>query len=145
MAIPQNFQTIMLPLLQIVADGKNHNMNDVIDALANHFKLTEEEKNLQYPTGSDYIFKNKARFARLYLLKVGLLDYPQRGYVKISNDGLSVLAKKPQEVNLQLLEEFPKFNLKRGQGQLNLGICVIISRYATASSGISSRHCLSRD
>lgn len=109
MAIPQNFQTIMLPLLQIVADGKNHNMNDVIDDLADHFKLTEEEKNLQYPTGSDYIFKNKARFARLYLLKAGLLDYPQRGYIKISNDGLSVLAKKPQEVNLQLLEEFPKF------------------------------------
>ncbi len=99
----------MLPLLKTVADEKEHNMNDVIKTLADFFKLTEEERNLQYPTGSDYIFKNKARFARLYLLKAGLLEYPQRGYIKISKEGLSVLSKNPKEVNLELLEEFPKF------------------------------------
>jgi len=110
MSMPQNFQVIMLPLLQIVGDQKNHNMNDVIDALADYFKLTEEEKNLQYPTGSDYIFRNKVRFARLYLLKAGLLDYPQRGYIKISDDGLSILAKKLSEITVSLLEELPKFS-----------------------------------
>lgn len=109
MPIPQNFQTIMLPLLEVVSDGENHNMNDVIDVLADYFKLTDEEKTRQYPTGSDYIFKNKARFARLYLLKAGLLEYPQRGFIKISTDGMSVLAKKPKEINLKLLEIFPKF------------------------------------
>ncbi len=109
MALPQNFQTIMLPFLNAVSDGQNHNMNDVIEVLAEYFKLTEEEKSLQYPTGSDYIFRNKARFARLFLLKAGLLEYPQRGFIKISTAGLSALAKKPREINLRFLEEYPKF------------------------------------
>jgi len=93
MALPKNFQTIMLPLLEIVSDGNNHKMNDVIESLSKYFKLTEAEKNLQYPTGSAYIFQNKTRFARLYLLKAGLLEAPQRGFIKISKNGSNVLTK----------------------------------------------------
>jgi restriction system protein len=109
MPIPQNFQTIMLPFLEAVSDGESHNMNEILDALADYFKLTEEEKTRKYPTGSAYIFNNKARFARLYLLKAGLLESTQKSFIKISDDGAGVLAKKPKQVNLKLLETYPKY------------------------------------
>lgn len=109
MALPQNFQSIMLPLLEIISDGKNHKMNDVIDSLSDYFKLTEEEKNLQYPTGSAYVFQNKARFARLYLIKAGLLESPERGYIKLTKNGLTVLTKKLKQIDIKFLEQFPEY------------------------------------
>ena len=43
MAIP-DFQTIMLPLLKFAGDKKEHSTRETIDALAEEFGLTEEEK-----------------------------------------------------------------------------------------------------
>jgi restriction endonuclease Mrr len=40
MPIPQDFQKIMLPFLEIMSDDKEHETNDVIDSLAGYFKLT---------------------------------------------------------------------------------------------------------
>nr|WP_242052348.1 winged helix-turn-helix domain-containing protein [Dysgonomonas sp. GY75] len=39
-----NYQAIMLPLLKTVQDGKEYKLNDVVELLADKFKLTEEEK-----------------------------------------------------------------------------------------------------
>jgi len=97
MALPQNFETIMSPLMEAVSDGENHKMNDVTESLTNYFKLTEEERNLKYPTGSAYIFQNRARFARLYLMKAGLLESPERGFVKLSKNGSELMAKSPNK------------------------------------------------
>ncbi len=109
MSLPQNFQTIMLPLLELISDGTNHKMNDVTESLSKHFNLSEEEKKLQYPSGSAYIFQNKTRFARLYLLKAGLIEDPQRGFIKISKSGSEILSKKPPFIDVKFLEKLPKF------------------------------------
>ena len=49
MPIP-DFQTIMLPLLQMAADGKEHKLHDAVDQLAKQFSLTEEEKSKKIST-----------------------------------------------------------------------------------------------
>lgn len=43
MAIP-DYQTIMLPLLQFLKDGKEHNIGEVVDSLADQFKLSTEDR-----------------------------------------------------------------------------------------------------
>ena len=43
MAIP-DYQTLMLPLLKYAADRKDHSVREAVDALAEQFKLSEEEK-----------------------------------------------------------------------------------------------------
>ena len=43
MSIP-DFQSVMLPLLQILGDCQDHVMRDVQNAVADKFKLTEEER-----------------------------------------------------------------------------------------------------
>jgi restriction endonuclease Mrr len=48
MAIP-DFQTIMLPLLEIAKDEKEHSHGEVSDALASRFELTDAEKKKYSP------------------------------------------------------------------------------------------------
>lgn len=109
MPLPSNFQKIMLPFLKALSDGQVHKTNDIISALADVFSLSEEERKRKYPTGSAVIFTNKARFARLFLLKSGLLEIPFDGQVKITEDGLKVLKENPTNIDRKYLERFPKF------------------------------------
>lgn len=54
MPIP-DYQSIMLPLLQFAGDGKEHRSRDCVAALAQHFKLTQEEVSKLLPSGQDYV------------------------------------------------------------------------------------------
>ena len=44
MAIP-DFQTLMLPLLKVLADKQEHVMRDVTTTLSDQFKLTDDERS----------------------------------------------------------------------------------------------------
>ena len=50
MAIP-GYQTFMLPVLQLGADGEEHSLAEARETLAAQFKLTEEELHQQVPSG----------------------------------------------------------------------------------------------
>jgi len=107
MAIP-DFQSIMLPLLKLAGDEKTHNLIDATDKLAQDFYLTEEEKSRLIPSGSPK-FYNRVGWAKTHLKKAGLLEYPQRGYFKITQRGLDVLRENPTEINMRFLKQYPEF------------------------------------
>ena len=48
MAIP-DFQTLMLPLLKHIADGQEYFFRDVVESIAEKFKLTPEERAEMLP------------------------------------------------------------------------------------------------
>ncbi len=50
-----DYQTLMLPLLKLIDDGKEHEFKKLIDILATKFNLTEEEKNEFLPRGSIFV------------------------------------------------------------------------------------------
>ena len=58
MAIP-DFQTIMLPLLQLCGDAKEHTNRDAIDHLADKFGLSDVERKELLPSGRQAIFHNR--------------------------------------------------------------------------------------
>nr|WP_264291544.1 winged helix-turn-helix domain-containing protein [Methanothermobacter thermautotrophicus] len=58
MAIP-NYKEVMLPLLKLVADGKEHYIKEVYDELAEQFQLTDEEKRRLIPSGKNRFFDNR--------------------------------------------------------------------------------------
>ncbi|MCI0498039.1 MAG: winged helix-turn-helix domain-containing protein, partial [Thermoplasmata archaeon] len=95
-----DYQSIMLPLLRLVADGKEHKFREIIENLAAQFKLTDEERKELLPSGQQPIFDNRVGWAKTYLKKAGLLDSPQRGIVIITTRGLDVLKKNPPEINV---------------------------------------------
>lgn len=107
MAIP-DYETAMLPILQLLRDETEWHIRNVIDQLAQKLGLSDEERKRMLPSGNDVIFDNRVRWARLYLLKAGLIESPKRGFIKISNRGLSVLAQNPNKIDIDFLWQYPE-------------------------------------
>lgn len=108
MTVP-DFQTIMLPLLRTITDQREYSIRDVIENLAKEFNLTEQDRKELLPSGQQYVFDNRVGWARTYLKKAGLLDSPKRGFIKISPQGLEVLKKEPNKINVAFLKQYPAF------------------------------------
>jgi restriction system protein len=108
MPIP-DYESCMLPVLRLAADGQEHSLKETIDVLAKEFSLTEEELNEYIPSGQQTVFSNRVSWARTYLKKAGLLVSPRRGVFKITQRGLEVLGKNPEKIDNQYLHQFPEF------------------------------------
>ena len=108
MGIP-DYQKIMLPLLVYVSDGQEHSLRETIEALADNFNLSEEERKELLPSGQQAIFDNRVGWTKTYLKKAGLLESPKRGFIKITERGIKVLNEKPSGINTQFLEQFPEY------------------------------------
>jgi restriction system protein len=104
-----DFQTIMLPLLHLLSDGKEHELRDVINTLSDKFGLTEDERIELLPSGNQPIIDNRIGWARTYLKKAGLLDNPRRGVLIINEDGNRVLSSSPTRIDIKFLRELPGF------------------------------------
>lgn len=63
MAIP-DYQSITLPLLAALADGRERAVQDLVEELARLFKLTEQERNEMLPVASRPRFRNRVGWAR---------------------------------------------------------------------------------
>ena len=97
MGIP-DFQSIMLPLLDFARDRQDHSLREAIEALAETFGLTDEERKELLPSGLQTAFDNRVSWARTYLKKASLLETPKRGYSKRSysrTPPANPLARKP--------------------------------------------------
>lgn len=108
MAIP-NYQKIMLPLLKVLSDEKDHDRKDVVAILGKEFKLTEEEILRLQPSGHIAVFVNRVGWAFTYMKKAGLVESVKRGIYRISREGLKVLKEKPNEINNDFLSKYQSF------------------------------------
>jgi restriction system protein len=108
MSIP-DFQTIMLPLLQVAGDGKEHSIHDFVDQLAKFFKLSEEQLNELIPSGKQPIFYNRVGWARTYLSKSGLVVMTHRPYYRITGRGNEILKQNPARIDMKFLKQFPEY------------------------------------
>jgi len=109
MNIP-DFQSVMLPIMEIASDKSVHLFRDVINKLIENYKLTEEEKNELLPSGKQPIFENRTGWAKTHLKKAGLLDYPKRGCIQITERGTSLLENKPEKIDMKVLKQFDEYN-----------------------------------
>lgn len=108
MAIP-DFQSIMRPLLEHLADGKVKQNRETNEFLAAHFKLTEEELSEMLPSGYARLFDNRIGWAKTHLKGAGLIESPSRANYKITKRGLDALARSSQTINLGYLRQFEEY------------------------------------
>ncbi len=108
MAIP-DFQSVMLPLLEILGDGTERTMREVTVLLAASFHLTDEERAALLPSGQQSIFSNRVAWAKSHLKAAGVLENPVRGRVRISDLGRKVLVENPPTINVRFLKQFPAY------------------------------------
>jgi restriction system protein len=108
MTIP-DYETLMLPLMKLAGDRKEHSIREYIDELAKEFNLSTEERRRLLSSGKQEIFDNRVGWARTYLKKAGLLDITRRGYSKITERGVKVLGDNPKRIDNTLLFKFEEF------------------------------------
>ncbi|GMK46611.1 restriction endonuclease [Paenibacillus glycanilyticus] len=108
MPIP-DYQTLMLPLLRLAGDKKDHTLRQAIETLTNEFNLTEEEQREMLPSGQQTVFQNRVAWATTYLRKSALLESTRRGVFRITDRGLSVLRQNPQKINVKYLKQYSEF------------------------------------
>ncbi|MCL4203570.1 MAG: restriction endonuclease [Pirellulaceae bacterium] len=107
MSIP-DFQSIMLPLLELLDDGEDHTNAEISGTLARMFQLSDEELRAKLPSGQTRVFTNRLAWAKVYLKKAGLLESPLRGVSRITDQGKSVLAQKPAKIDIAFLKQLPE-------------------------------------
>lgn len=108
MAIP-DFQTLMLPTLKALGDGNEHPFKDVVEALANEFKLTQEELSEMLPSRRARTFYNRVAWAKFYLKKAGLVAQTKRSYLSITKVGLDTIQSGLSSISVKFLEQFPDY------------------------------------
>jgi restriction system protein len=104
----------MLPVLQAAAGGEV-NIGDLVEKLADEFKLTEEERRQLLPSGRQATFANRTHWAKTYLGKAGLIALTRRGYFKITSRGKEVLSKKPKRIDMKFLSQYDEFKVFRSR------------------------------
>lgn len=107
MEIP-NSQACMLPLLKFAADGHQHSLQETTDALAEHFQLPQERQMQVRESGVNILY-NTVGWARSFLKQAGLLIYPTRGMLQITEEGKKVLESSVQHIDFKYLERYPSF------------------------------------
>src|SRR5437879_1885730 len=107
MAIP-DYQTLMLPLLKQATSGEMR----VLEAekkLADQFGLSAEERDQLLPSGKQRVLHNRAHWAKFYLMKAGLVNFPSRGTFAATDAGRALLDQMPAQINIDLLRKYPSF------------------------------------
>ena len=115
MPVP-GYQEFMLPLLKIAGDSQEHTFADAMERLARQMEISEADRDILLPSGTQTRFYNRVIWAITYLYKSQLLERVGRGRFKVAARGLEVLKKNPARIDngfLSQFEEFQAFITKR--------------------------------
>ncbi len=108
MTIP-DYQTLMLPLMEVAIDGQEHRMSEAVNLLAERFGLTPVERDMMLPSGRQTTIANRIGWSKTYLAKAGLLDGEKRGVFRITDRGREVMQRRPSRIDVPFLKQFPGF------------------------------------
>ncbi|MBI3741701.1 MAG: restriction endonuclease [Chloroflexi bacterium] len=108
MPIP-DYESLMLPLLKLLSDKKEHEATQVNELLTTEFNLSDEEKSARLPSGAKPVIYSRVHWAKTYLKSAGLLESTGWGRYQITERGLDVLAKNPTGIDNKYLSQFPEF------------------------------------
>jgi predicted RNA-binding protein with PUA-like domain len=90
MSIP-NSESLMLPFLQVLADGDPHGIVEITDTLAKRLNLTADERHEKTAHGHER-FATNVGWARSNLYYAGLTEQVRRGVYRVSDRGRDVIA-----------------------------------------------------
>lgn len=117
MAIP-DFQTLMLPLLELLKDGKPIKLSEMVEIMSDKYNLTVEERNELLPSKVQKTMYNRVAWAKQYLKNYELIESPEKGAFKITERGLSILKQKPERIDLRFLKNLDKENQPETESEL---------------------------
>lgn len=100
MNIPK-FNETFIPILQVLSDGNKIKARELIRIVVERFYSNLAPELLEQTTKSgERLIDNRINWGKSYLKKGGLVHYPQRGYVQITDKGRQA---KPENVSLDMI------------------------------------------
>lgn len=116
MAVP-DFQTLMLPVLKLAAEGETR-VIECVGKIAAEFGLTEADISELLPSGKQTRLKNRVYWAKSYLAQAGLVEATKRGHFRATEAGRQALQSGITKIDKNFLEQFPgyqEFKARSGQ------------------------------
>ncbi len=117
MAIP-DFQTLMLPLLELLKDGNPVKLSEMVEIMSDKYNLTEEERNEWLPSRLQKTMYNRVAWAKQYLKNSELIESPEKGSFKITQKGIEILKENPQKIDLRFLKNLDNENQLNAQTEI---------------------------
>ncbi len=116
MPVP-DFQSLMRPLLEILADDDEHSIQSIRRDLAIGLSLDQEDIDEMIPSGRVTTFQNRVGWAMTYLNRAKLVRRPRRAVYRITERGHEVLNANPVRVDMKVLSQFDEFSeFRRARG-----------------------------
>ena len=97
MAIPK-YDDMFAPLLSLMRDGVPRTKASLIQPLAEHFQLTDDEVLETYEGKNTIIFPSHISWTLSYLKNAGLLEHPDRGQYVINKNGIAFSGRSNEEI-----------------------------------------------
>lgn len=104
-----DFQTIMLPLLESLKEGKELSIKQIHDVLASYFELADEELNERLLGGEHTVFNQSINEAIVHLRRADLLSTTNQNSVVITPLGKQVLYRRLNSIDIHYLKRFPGY------------------------------------
>src|SRR5437773_420464 len=108
MPIP-TYNQIMLPLLQALENGQLHTRRELAQRMADHFRLTPEERASMLPRTRVTRISHRTGWAAFGLRRAGLANNPVEGSLQITDEGKRFLATSPSNLTNKDLMQFEPF------------------------------------
>lgn len=110
------YDEMILPILRIIADGKEYNNSKIEDELSKVFNLTDQDRNTKHKSGVRVVY-DRISWAKSYMKQAKLIEVPERGIFNISARGLQVLEDDIDLIDREYLMKYPEFRdfLNRGK------------------------------
>jgi restriction system protein len=114
MPIP-TYDQMLRPILALAAEGEI-SRRSVVEPVADHFGLTEQERRVTIPSGSEMV-RNRCGWAVTFLMKAGLIDRVMRGQYRITADGHRYLREYPTVITVRDLAKQSGWKDAWGEGE----------------------------
>lgn len=108
MAIPK-YNEMYKEFLICLSDGEIHKMADIKEAVFKMKGLTESDKLILVPNGTQQLFENRIGWTRTYLKKAGLVVTVKRGLISLTDEGKKVVGNMPEVFDDSFLCQYDCF------------------------------------
>lgn len=108
MALPK-YDELYVPFLTVIKDGQAHAAKAVASDVAALLHLSPEELAEQLPSQRQTVFLNRLNWAKTYLKKAGLVDFPSRGSYVITPEGKKLIENGVAITNNYLKKHYASF------------------------------------
>ncbi len=107
MAVP-DFQTLMRPVLEVLADGRRSSA-ELRAAVAERLQLADADLEAKLPSGRQTVFANRVAWANVYLQRAHCVARVKRGVYEATERGRALLEREGGRIDMRTLAQFDEY------------------------------------